>query len=158
MHQVHHCYQWLAGGMSTPHIPGCFHVFSYIFLCSMCVRVCLWVRVVIGEWENYISLWEIIIYQVRLPISLELLSRSRTAECPGMRFFIDGCHSLSRAWWMFSHLAKLIDWANWIQIPYSPVTWWRAEPIPILASELCIADLFFQMLLESHHYFSGPFH
>lgn len=131
MHQVHDSYQWLTGGMNTPHVYGSFHVCSYtVFAVYVCMHV------VIVEWENYISLWEIIIYQVRLTISPELLSRSGTAECPEMRFLMDGCHSLSRAWWMFSHLAKLIDWANWIQIPCSLVTWSLAEPIPILFCDL----------------------
>lgn len=120
---------------------------TYITIHFYTLDVCVCVFVVIVEWENCISLWEIIIYQVRLTISPELLSRSRTAECPEMRFLMDGCHSLSRAWWMFSHLAGLIDWANWIQILYSPVTWWQADPIPVLASDLYIADFFFQILL-----------
>lgn len=112
----------------------------YIAIHFYALYVCVCVFVVRLEWENCISLWEIIIYQVRLTISLELLSRSRTAECPEMRFLMDGCHRLSRAWWMFSHLGRLLDWANWIEIPYFPVTWWLADPIPILASDLCIAD------------------
>ena len=107
----------------------------YVAIHFYALYVCVCVFAVRLEWENCISLWEIIIYQVRLTISLKLLSRSRTAECPEMRFLMDGCHRLSRAWWMFSHLGRLIDWANWIEIPYFPDTWWLADPIPILASD-----------------------
>lgn len=63
-------------------------------VCYECFFVCLGVIV---KWENCVSLQEITIYQVRLTISPELLSRSRAAECPKMRFLMDGRYSLSRA-------------------------------------------------------------
>jgi hypothetical protein len=100
------CYQWLAGRMSTSRIHGSFHVPRYTFLCLVYVCASLGVLGIVVKRVNCISLQEIIIYQVRLTISPELLSRSRTAECPEMRFLMDGCYSISRAWWMFSHLAR----------------------------------------------------
>lgn len=65
----------------------------YAFCVYACFSMCFGVMV---KWENCICLQEITIYQVRLTISPELLSRSRAAECPKMRFLMDGRYSLSR--------------------------------------------------------------
>lgn len=86
---------WLVERMS--HIHGSFFVYTHTILCFVWEYVFLYVFRVIVNWENCISPQEITIYQVRLTISPELLSRSRAAECPKMRFLMDGRYSLSRA-------------------------------------------------------------
>lgn len=88
-------------------VTGCLkecHMYKFLplyipiqFYAFLCVCMFLYVFGVIVNWENCISLQEITIYQVRLTISPELLSRSRAAECPKMRFLMDGRYSLSRA-------------------------------------------------------------